>query len=234
MTTKPNPAPMARRPTANDPAEFLRSKLSAEDWRTYNEMMDLQLDRLRETLLQWGDSGVHEPRALGIQRMHRSAIQHGLRDARDLLDARPKSLFRGIQDGLRNAHAKEVAKHIKDLAPLLDDIRDRRRHLKAMRSLTMLLDSVYAVGLNEGAPSEEIRAEFKMMRSRAAKTERVKQRHARLQPLVDEMKSKFPSESPAKIAGQLLKRKGFKAQFRVSRRTLETDVASCLAPPKTE
>jgi hypothetical protein len=46
--------------------------------------------------------------------------------------------------------------------------------------------------------------------------------------------NKFPSASPAKIATLLRQQKGFKAQFEVTRRTLETDVAVLLAPPETE
>jgi hypothetical protein len=206
---------MVRRPAADkiDPEEFLESKLSVEDKATCDEMMDLLLNRQRESLLQWGEHsrGVREPRD----------------PETDPIDA--------AQAKLTQECSKKVARSIYDLVPLMDDIRDRRRRLKAMKSLEMLLENVFIIGLNVGSPIfRKQRAEVRMWRARWTNTQRVEQRRERLRPLVEEMKSKFPSANPAKIAGQLLKRKGFKAQFGVARRTLDTDVAALLSPSETE
>ena len=132
--------------------------------------------------------------------------------------------------------ANAITKSIGNLIPLLDDIRDRRRRLKAMKIIGLLFLFVFMEGMacNE-LPAAEMRAKDRMWLARSVSAQRVAQRRERLRPLVAEMADKLPSASPAKIATLLRQRKGFEAQFGVTRRTFpEADVAALLTPSETE
>ncbi len=143
--------------------------------------------------------------------------------------------FAAGQDIVAKMCANGITKSIGNLIPLMDDIRDRRRRLKAMKSIGLLFMYVFIEGMAcHESPAAEMRAIDRMWLARSANTQRVEQRRDRLWPLVAELASKFPSASPAKIATLLRQQKGFKAQFGVTRRTLETDVAFLLAPSESE
>jgi hypothetical protein len=140
-----------------------------------------------------------------------------------------------VQDDLARFYAGEAARYIEDFVPLLDDIRDRWRRLKAMETLNLLIifTHMYAQVCGE-APINHLRANHRMWRARLTNAQRVEERRERLRPLVAQVQSNFPSASPAKIAARLRKRKDFKAQFGASRRTIEADVAALVYPLETE
>jgi hypothetical protein len=144
-------------------------------------------------------------------------------------------LVRFAQCVVAHDSAEKIARSIGFLLPVLDAICDRRQRLRAFKATNVLLEGVHSKAMNSTKSwVEEYRQELHLKRARRSNVRRVQQRRERLRPLLAEMADKLPSEGLAQIAARLRKRKDFGAQFQVSRRTLEEDVAALLTPSETE
>jgi hypothetical protein len=195
--------------------------------------VDLLLNRYRDALLDLARSrrngGRSYPTLTGGKRICLSPLEMPQPDPlTDLIGA--------AQYEHAKVYAGEIARLIEDLVLSIDDIPDRRRRLGAFENISMLIGCVHDETLKCAiqSPAEYTRVWIQMSRARSPNAQRVEQRRERLWPLVLETVNKFPSASPAKIATLLRQQKGFKAQFEVTRRTLETDVAVLLATSETE
>jgi hypothetical protein len=131
------------------------------------------------------------------------------------------------------------------LITLTDDIPDRRRRLKAIRTIIELIRNIHGEGREFFASrAEHEHTEIRTRSARLKIAKRVEQRRNLLWPHVKAKASELPSPSPAKIVTELCKRpdfrnkfvakKGVHKKFAASRRTLEADVRDLLADFETE
>jgi len=127
-----------------------------------------------------------------------------------------------------------VDEEIEHLLQLFGDIPDAERS-EAIKVIFRLV--TYARGTAEfGAlvpPGTAMLEKLNTEPARLAKDRKIEQRCERLRPYVADDAAKHPGESPGRIAGRLLRRKGFRKAFGIKgrrSRRLEDDIASLLSP----